>query len=499
MKLVIWGSLILSILHSILFYNSKFGISVLLFAITAIFIFIKILENKKVIKNRKAYILSVPIILLSSTYFIFNNIFFNTINILVIMLLFSIMLITAIFEKIEIIQIIEKIFLLFFGALDYLDKAIKTIINNIFKFKKIKNKEKIKENKKIKQIIIGVIISLPILIIIVSLLTSADAIFQNAFTKIYIIIRNIIFSVNIESIISIIIRLILIFIIFIYLLSLMFNLIKKSSIFNKALEKSQTKNINIDGIILNTILTILNIIYLIFTITQTIFLMEQIRNGGTNHAEYARMGFFQLMAVSAINFVIILISNLNKKEENKSVKKYTKIMNILIAIFTIVILISSMIRMSLYEQEYGYTFLRLMVYAIEITELILIIPTIAYIINKKIKIIKIYFIIITCAYIIVNYLNIDYLIAKRNIDQYLNNSKRPIDCIYLVNTLSTDAIPEMTRLLEVEDENIKKIIQQYFYKLKNNNENRKWQEFNISIENAKKEIEKIKIDEKYMY
>ena len=102
MKLVIWGSLILSILHSILFYNSKFGISVLLFAITAIFIFIKILENKKVIKNRKAYILSVPIILLSSTYFIFNNIFFNTINILVIMLLFSIMLITAIFEKIEI-------------------------------------------------------------------------------------------------------------------------------------------------------------------------------------------------------------------------------------------------------------------------------------------------------------------------------------------------------------------------------------------------------------
>ena len=497
MKLAVWGSLILSILHSILFYNSKLGISVVLFTITAIFIFIKILENKK------AYILSIPIILLSSTYFIFNNIFFNIINILAIILLFATMLIVAILGEIKIKEIIERIFLLFLGAFDYLDRAIKTIIENIFKFKKIKkeNEEKIKENKKIKQIIIGIIISLPILIIIVSLLTSADAIFQNVFSNISRIIKNIIFNINIESATSIIIRIILILIIFIYLLALIFNLIKKGSIFNKPIEENQTKNINIEGIILNTILTILNIIYLIFTITQTIYLIEQIGNGGTNHAEYARMGFFQLMAVSAINFIIILISNLNKKEENKSVKNYTKIMNILIAIFTIIILISSMIRMNLYEQEYGYTFLRLMVYAIEITELILIIPTIAYIINKKIKIIKIYFIIITCAYIAVNYLNIDYLIAKRNIDQYLNNknNKRPVDCIYLINSLSTDAIPEMTRLLNVEDENIKKIMHKYFYELKKDNEDRKWQEFNISIENAKKEIEKIKIDEKYIY
>lgn len=503
MKLAVWGSLILSILHSILFYNSKLGISVVLFTITAIFIFIKILENKKIIKNKKAYILSIPIILLSSTYFIFNNIFFNIINILAIILLFATMLIVAILGEIKIKEIIERIFLLFLGAFDYLDRAIKTIIENIFKFKKIKkeNEEKIKENKKIKQIIIGIIISLPILIIIVSLLTSADAIFQNVFSNISRIIKNIIFNINIESATSIIIRIILILIIFIYLLALIFNLIKKGSIFNKPIEENQTKNINIEGIILNTILTILNIIYLIFTITQTIYLIEQIGNGGTNHAEYARMGFFQLMAVSAINFIIILISNLNKKEENKSVKNYTKIMNILIAIFTIIILISSMIRMNLYEQEYGYTFLRLMVYAIEITELILIIPTIAYIINKKIKIIKIYFIIITCAYIAVNYLNIDYLIAKRNIDQYLNNknNKRPVDCIYLINSLSTDAIPEMTRLLNVEDENIKKIMHKYFYELKKDNEDRKWQEFNISIENAKKEIEKIKIDEKYIY
>ena len=42
-------------------------------------------------------------------------------------------------------------------------------------------------------------------------------------------------------------------------------------------------------------------------------------------------------------------------------------------------------------------------------------------------------------------------------------------------------------------------MQKYFYELKKDSENRKWQEFNISIENAKKEIEKIKIDEKYIY
>ena len=100
------------------------------------------------------------------------------------------------------------------------------------------------------------------------------------------------------------------------------------------------------------------------------------------------------MVVSIINFVIILISKNNKKETTEGIKKYIKIMNVALAIFTIIILITSVLRMKLYEKEYGYTFLRLMVYWTQITELILIIPTIIYILKEKFQIFK-YFLTIT--------------------------------------------------------------------------------------------------------
>ena len=103
-------------------------------------------------------------------------------------------------------------------------------------------------------------------------------------------------------------------------------------------------------------------------------------NTSINLAQNARQGFFELMFITVINFAIILFTSANqKKEETKNV--YTKWMNVLMCIFTIVIAISAFMRMHLYESEFGYTFLRLMVYVILVTELISILPTIYYVVK----------------------------------------------------------------------------------------------------------------------
>ncbi len=52
--------------------------------------------------------------------------------------------------------------------------------------------------------------------------------------------------------------------------------------------------------------------------------------------------------------------------------------------------------MYLYEQEYGYTFLRLVVYFILATELMLAVPTCVYVFNKKISLLKYYIVIFFC-------------------------------------------------------------------------------------------------------
>ncbi len=88
-------------------------------------------------------------------------------------------------------------------------------------------------------------------------------------------------------------------------------------------------------------------------------------------------------------------------------------MNMLMAIFTVIIDISAFMRMNLYEREYGYTFLRLMVYFILLTEMFMIIPTIIYILKGKINLFKSYFIISVTMYVVINFINIDATIAKK--------------------------------------------------------------------------------------
>ena len=92
MKILI-GALFLSLWQSLLFWKQDLGISVLLFAIPIILITIKLLKGNT--KNKNALLLSIPIILLSSTYFIFDNIEFYLLNIIAIPVLYIMMIILA--------------------------------------------------------------------------------------------------------------------------------------------------------------------------------------------------------------------------------------------------------------------------------------------------------------------------------------------------------------------------------------------------------------------
>jgi len=161
-------------------------------------------------------------------------------------------------------------------------------------------------------------------------------------------------------------------------------------------------------------------------------------------------------------------------------------------------------RMYLYEQAFGYTFLRLMVYVILITEAILMIPTIMYIFNQKIKLIKPYFIIILTMYIIINFIKIDEMIAKRNVDSFLENpNNRNIDLGYLY-TLSVDSIPEIERLLWINNNNgdekkiqrIKESVnhQLYYERLNGRIEKMTWQSFNINRYMVEKNLEILELE-----
>ena len=189
------------------------------------------------------------------------------------------------------------------------------------------------------------------------------------------------------------------------------------------------------------------------------------------------------MLISIINIVIILFS---KKSEEKN---YTKIMSLLTVLLTLIIIVSSFYRMFLYEQAYGYTLLRLGVYIILITEVILLIPTIIYIFNKKINILKYYLIITLFVYSLVNCFSIDRVIAENNIKRYERTGK--IDLNYLENG-DYDNLNQLRELSKkIEEDNCiitqeKDVLKEYI-KLMDKKNKFNILEYNISKETAKKE------------
>ena len=216
-------------------------------------------------------------------------------------------------------------------------------------------------------------------------------------------------------------------------------------------EISQTK-IN-DDFTIKMILVSLNIIYAVFCFIQVKSLF--MRNTTLNYANYARQGFFQLMIVSIINLVTILIAKKSENKDKVKINKFTNCMSIIMIVFTFIIVISAWLRMSFYENAYGYTMLRILVYCALLTEVILFIPTVFYVLDKKINLLKSYFFIITIMYVCMNFANFDNIIARRNVDRFIQTGK--IDIYYLITETGSDAVNQLLRILEIQtgDENAK--------------------------------------------
>lgn len=393
----------LCIWNSILLFDNDMGINVFLFTLPLLLYLFYIFKNNNLIKNKFGLLLFIPILLLSLHYTFFNNIF-NQLNILVLPCLYGLFYIFTIKPTNNLITLLYDLLKVFLFPLDYCEKVLKESFNYF------SSVIKLTDNKK--RIFKSIIIVVPIVIIVLILLSSADKVFSNLFNGFLVIFNNI-------SIFEISRRIVFMFLLFIYIGCCMYYLINK---YRDSLD-NKTNTIIIDDYTIKLLITILNIIYIVFDIIQIRSLLLHRISNNIIYSEYARSGFFQLMFISFINITIILISK-NSKKSN-----YTIISSIIMVLLTLVIIFSSMYRMYMYETSYGYTVLRLGVYALLISELILLVPTIIYIIKDKFNVLKYYVIICITIYTLINFIPVNYVIARKNIDRYYKTNK--LDLVYL--------------------------------------------------------------------
>ncbi|MBE3089874.1 MAG: DUF4173 domain-containing protein [Actinobacteria bacterium] len=247
-----------------------------------------------------------------------------------------------------------------------------------------------------------------------------------------------------------------------------------------------------------TILILINAIYTIFSFIQFTYLFggsSFIAPSSFTYAEYARRGFAELIIVTIINFGILIFGITFVKKDSKRIFVALKAFLTLLVIFTFILLISAFYRMTVYEQAYGFTYLRIFVQAFMIMLFFLFVINIIYIWYQKLPIIKSYFIISLAIYIIMNFANVDIIIAKNNINRYFETGQ--IDMVYLKG-LSYDAAPEMQRLFmsvkgspDLKEKQMAEEISGYFKERKLDLKNQKsWQSYNISKYKAEQIIDK---------
>lgn len=477
LKLSFYGIIsAITFIYFILTYNP--GISVPIFFIVQFVVLFFIAKNNDSF-NIKGLLMIIPIFIISLNNFISANYMMMPTNFLAIVFLYSVM------------------FLLMGSNLNLLKlnvPSILKIIVNIFvpilNFKvpcrwiaeRSKNEEK---NILAKRIIIGIAVSVPSVIFLVMMLSSADLVFYNSFIVFNNWFKKLFEFINIYKIVIGTFA-------GLYLFGHMYSVFAKDEkdIINIINNQATTVSRKIKGdvIVFNILLMSILVVYSIFIVIQFKYLFSGgALPEGLNYSEYARRGFFELIFLSVLNIALILLTTYILKDkiyENKNNwALFTKLMLIYLCVITGILLVSSYYRMSLYDSAYGFTRLRVLVYIFLIYEAIGLIATLAFILKHNFNILAVYAAIGLTFYLTLNVIKIDELIAKRNIDMYLSGEAENIDIDYLM-TLSTDALPQIMRLTDKDVQIMTRIktmnylenISKIYSHMENN-----WQSYNLSI------------------
>ena len=110
-------------------------------------------------------------------------------------------------------------------------------------------------------------------------------------------------------------------------------------------------------------------------------------------------------------------------------------------------LYSAFMRLHLYEQAYGYTYIRFLVHAFMIFLALLLLIAGLRIRYTSIPLLRWYIVLSITAYTAVNYVGMDNRIAELNVERYHKTGS--IDTAYLAN-LSADAIPQLRKFAQEE-------------------------------------------------
>lgn len=409
-------------LFTLLFYKAGVGLNLFIFTLVMVVLLgITIRQLSQRIKSGTKYYYA-GAVLLSAATFLTSNETLQFLNVIGILLLLDLSLLHQFYDdrQWDFLKHFLKMLAMPFQCIGAVGLPF------IDCFRSMKN-TRVFKNEKVRNIFIGILISIPFLWIITMLLVSADLLFGQLTKDVF----DAIFQGEIYAILFMILLGFLLCYCIICAAVSKVGLEEKSG-FKKA-----------EASIAATVMVILTLVYLVFCSIQVAYLFAgglfELPAGYT-FAEYARRGFFELLAVAIINVALMVLCR-SLFEESRSLRIVITVMTAC----TYIMIASATYRMLLYIGAYHLTFLRVFVLLALLIIALVLAGVIVAEYNNRFPLFRYCVIVVSICYIAFSFSKPDYYIAKYNISQ--NEELEMEDMAYLTYELSLDAAPAVLPLL----------------------------------------------------
>ena len=295
--------------------------------------------------------------------------------------------------------------------------------------------------KKCGALLLGLCVALPLVAVVVSLLTSADAAFSGLLDKLPSLkFYEIFVTVSLGS-----------------LLVLLFYTRGVALANAPKREQKEPRPLRfLNAITVNTVLCAIGAVYALYLVSQLAYFVggfSGILPADYTMAEYARRGFFEMAMLCGINLAITALSTYLVRRDGK-INILTKLLCLFIGLFTLFLVATASAKMFLYIGAYGLTRMRVLTQIVMLFLAVVDLAALLWLFIPKLPYMKVIVVAALLIGAVTIWLDVDTLVATYNTEAYLSGQLKTMDVAYL-RELNHAAIPSLARLeKEAADEKV---------------------------------------------
>ena len=327
----------------------------------------------------------------------------------------------------------------------------------------------------------GLLLALPVLLLLSMLLASADLIFKQQ-------ISNLLGIFDLKRLPEYFFRLIYILIFTYLFMGLFLHAILPSRLEERPVNQKTWIRPFLGMVESGIILSLVDALFLFFVLIQVRYLFggeSNITQAGFTYSEYARRGFWELVAVAILSLGLYLcLSTITSMESKRSKILFTSL-SVLLLVLVMVILASAFQRLYLYEQVYNFTRLSTYTHVFILWLALLLLALIGLEVFRKRHFFTVALLLSIFGFVLtLSFINVDGFIARRNIAISAEENTL-LDVDYL-KTLSSDATPALIegfiagKMREVEKQELGMELGCRTVLAEERRSERPWQSYNLS-------------------